>query len=105
MLAQHQLVVSFSIFNSQLSIRINHQPYNLKDAEKNEIDLQFSGHTHRGQIIPVSWITDLIFENSHGYSKKGETHIYVTSGLGIWGGKFRIGTQSEYVVVYLNPQA
>ena len=26
------------------------------------------------------------------------TSYYVTSGLGIWGGKFRIGTRSEYVV-------
>ncbi len=29
------------------------------------------------------------------------THYYISSGLGIWGGKFRIGTQSEYVVTTL----
>jgi len=27
---------------------------------------------------------------------------YVSSGIGIWGGKFRIGTQSEYVVATIS---
>lgn len=28
-----------------------------------------------------------------------KTQYYISSGMGIWGGKFRIGTQSEYVVL------
>jgi predicted MPP superfamily phosphohydrolase len=80
-------------------ILLDHQPVNLGEAEKSGIDFQFSGHTHRGQIFPLSWITDLMFEISHGYRKKSNTHIYVSSGIGIWGGKFRIGSQSEYVVI------
>jgi len=44
-------------------------------------------------------ITDMIYEDSYGSLKKGNTDIYVSSGIGIWGGKFRIGTQSEYVVI------
>jgi len=31
--------------------------------------------------------------------KKGNSHFYVTSGIGIWGGKFRIESRSEYVVI------
>lgn len=80
-------------------ILLDHQPKNLNDAAENNIDLQLSGHTHRGQFWPISFITDLMFEKSHGYLKKENTNIYVSSGLGIWGGKFRIGTQSEYVVI------
>lgn len=81
-------------------ILLDHQPMKLEDAEKNGIDFQFSGHTHQGQIWPISLITDHMYEVSHGYLKKGDaTNIYVSSGIGIWGGKFRIGTQSEYVVV------
>ena len=91
-----------SLDHSKPIILLDHQPFNLEETEKNNIDLQISGHTHRGQIVPVSWITDRIFEKSHGYLKKGNSHIYVTSGMGIWGGKFRIGTQSEYVVIYVN---
>lgn len=80
-------------------ILLDHQPYHLEEAENNGIDLQFSGHTHRGQVWPISMITDAMYEVSHGYKKKGDTHIYVSSGIGIWGGKFRIGSQSEYVVI------
>lgn len=80
-------------------ILLDHQPYNLEQAEQNNIDFQFSGHTHRGQIWPISLITDAIYEKSYGYLRKSNTDIYVSSGIGIWGGKFRIGTQSEYVVI------
>jgi predicted MPP superfamily phosphohydrolase len=90
-----------NIDRSKPVILLDHQPYNLSEAENNNIDFQFSGHTHKGQLIPISWITNLLFEKPHGYLKKGNTNIYVTSGLGIWGGKFRIGTQSEYVVINL----
>jgi predicted MPP superfamily phosphohydrolase len=82
-------------------ILLDHQPFLLEETAKNAIDLQFSGHTHDGQLSPVSWITKLMYEISHGYLLKGNSHFYVSSGIGIWGGKFRIGTQSEYVVINL----
>ena len=85
-------------------ILLDHQPYHLEEAENNGIDFQFSGHTHRGQIWPISLITDMIYEDSYGSLKKGNTEVYVSSGIGIWGGKFRIGTQSEYVVVNMKMQ-
>jgi predicted MPP superfamily phosphohydrolase len=78
---------------------IDHQPNNLNDAEQNGIDLQVSGHTHYGQIFPINLIEKLIFEKPYGYLKKNDTHYFISSGLGIWGGKFRIGSRSEYVVI------
>ena len=83
---------------SQPLILLDHQPYLLEEAEKNGIDLQLSGHTHHGQIWPGNWIVQRIFEVAHGYKQKGNTHIYVTSGLGLWGPPLRLGTQSEWVV-------
>lgn len=85
-------------------ILLDHQPYNLEEAEANGVDIQFSGHTHQGQVWPISKITKQLYEKDHGYIKKGNTNIYVSSGIGIWGGKFRIGTQSEYVVIDVNKQ-
>lgn len=85
--------------SSKPIILLDHQPYNLEEAEENGIDLQFSGHTHKGQVWPITWIVDAIYEDPHGFLKKGNTNVYVSSGIGIWGGKFRIGTQSEYVVI------
>ena len=82
-----------------LTILLDHQPYHLEDAEAAGIDFQLSGHTHRGQVWPLSWITDALYECSWGSHQRGRTRYYISSGLGIWGGMFRIGTQSEYVVV------
>ena len=79
-------------------ILLDHQPFNLKETEAADIDLQFSGHTHHGQIWPINWVTDYIFEQSHGYRQWGNTHIYVSSGLSLWGPPFRIGTHGEMVI-------
>lgn len=83
------------------TIVLDHQPYQLERAEQAGADFQLSGHTHRGQVWPISWITDYIYECSWGVHQRGNTRYYVSSGMGIWGGKFRIGTQSEYVVATL----
>ena len=88
--------------NSQTyTIVLDHQPYHLDRAEAAGVDFQLSGHTHRGQIWPISWITDYVYECSWGEYRLGSTRFYISSGIGIWGGKFRIGSQSEYVVATL----
>lgn len=83
---------------SKYIILLDHQPYHLEQAEHAEVDFQLSGHTHHGQLWPISWITDAIYEDAYGPWRRGNTRYYVSSGMGIWGGKFRIGTCSEYVV-------
>ena len=90
-----------SNLKSSYTIVLDHQPYNLERTEACGIDFQLSGHTHRGQVWPISWITDALYECSWGSHRRGTTQYYVSSGIGIWGGKFRIGTQSEYVVATL----
>ncbi|WP_255491100.1 metallophosphoesterase [Dysgonomonas sp. 520] len=92
------------IDKSKPIILLDHQPYHLEEAESSGVDFQFSGHTHRGQVWPISMITDIIYEKSFGYLKKGKTNYYISSGIGLWGGKFRIGTQSEYVVVTIKQE-
>jgi len=77
---------------------LDHEPFHLNEAEENGIDLQFSGHTHHGQLFPGNLLADKVYELSYGYLQKGNTHYYVSSGLGLWGPPLRIGTQSEVVV-------
>ncbi|MDR1516592.1 MAG: metallophosphoesterase [Dysgonamonadaceae bacterium] len=84
---------------SQYTVLLDHQPQHLHDAERARIDFQFSGHTHNGQVFPLSLLVDRMFELSHGFLKKSDTRFFVSSGLGIWGGKFRIGTHSDYLVM------
>ena len=83
------------------TIVLDHQPYHLEEAERSGIDFQFSGHTHRGQVWPLSWITDALYEKAWGHHQRGNTQYYVSSGLGIWGAKIRVGTRSEYLVLHL----
>ena len=83
---------------SKCILVLDHQPAHLEQAEQAGVDFQLSGHTHRGQVWPISWLTERMYECSWGSHRCGATQYYVSSGLGIWGGKYRIGTQSEYVV-------
>ena len=85
------------------SILLDHQPYHLEQAEHEGIDFQFSGHTHHGQVWPISWRTDAMYECAFGPHRRGTTDYYVSSGIGIWGGKYRIGTRSEYLVLTIEP--
>ena len=87
-----------SPFNSDHpKILLDHTPVRLEQAEKNGIDLQFSGHTHHGQIWPGNIITNMIYELSWGYLEKGKTKYYVSSGAGTWGPPVRTGSKSEIV--------
>ena len=85
-------------------VLLDHQPYHLEQAEHQQVDFQFSGHTHHGQVWPISWITDRVYECAFGQHQRGRTRYYVSSGLGIWGAKLRIGTRSEYVVATLQQE-
>lgn len=90
------------IDKSKPIILLDHQPYKLTESEAAGVDLQFSGHTHRGQVWPMNWVTDYIYEQSHGYRQWGNSHIYVSSGLSLWGPPFRIGTESDMAVFHLS---
>lgn len=89
------------VSDERFVILLDHQPYRLDEAEAAGVDFELAGHTHHGQVWPANWITDVLYECAFGFHRRGITRYYVSSGLGIWGGKFRIGTRSEYVVVTL----
>jgi predicted MPP superfamily phosphohydrolase len=76
---------------------LDHQPVGLNEAVNAGIDLQVSGHTHRGQLWPFSLLTKRIYELDWGHLQKGNTHFYVSQGVGTWGPPVRLGTRSEIV--------
>ena len=92
-----------SVNRDNYTILLDHQPYHLEEAEQGGVDLQLSGHTHRGQVWPLNWVTRKMYECDYGQLRRGDTDYYVSSGLGLWGGKFRIGTDSEYAVITVTP--
>ena len=83
-------------------IMLDHQPFHLEEAEEAGIDLQLSGHTHRGQLYPNNYITHRMFEDDWGYLRKGATQYIVTCGFGTWGPPLRTGNSPEIVDITLH---
>lgn len=82
-------------------IVVDHNPESLRELNGEKVDLYLSGHTHRGQIFPFNLLVDYMYENSRGYKKIDNTHSYVSSGLGTWMIPYRIGSQSEMLILNL----
>jgi len=80
-------------------ILLDHQPSELSALAGTNVDLQLSGHTHNGQMWPLTYIVNKMFELGHGYAMFGKTHAIVSSGFGIWGPRMRIGTRPEILVI------
>jgi len=74
-------------------IVMDHQPFQLAEAQQNHVDLQLSGHTHHGQLLPINFITNWVYEKSWGYLRKGNTQYYVSCGVGTWGPPVRLGSR------------
>ncbi len=83
--------------NNYPIILMDHTPFGLEDADKNKVDLQLSGHTHYGQMWPLGYITNMIYEKSWGYLKKSITQYYISCGVGTWGPPVRTGSPSEII--------
>ena len=67
-----------------------------------EADLQLSGHSHAGQLLPFGYLTKLIYKGyDYGFHRLSRFAIYTTSGVGTWGPPMRTGNSPEIVVVNL----
>lgn len=83
-------------------IMMDHNPRDLKEPQENGVDLQLSGHTHRGQMFPNQYFTKMLYEIDWGHLKKDNYNIIVSSGIGTWGPPIRIGNSSELVDITLH---
>ncbi|HUV01001.1 MAG TPA: metallophosphoesterase, partial [Bacteroidales bacterium] len=80
-------------------ILMDHRPTEIDQTSRTAADVVFSGHTHNGQLFPINLITRRVYELSHGYLKKGETHFFVSSGIRLWGPPVRTTGKSEIMVI------
>lgn len=86
--------------DSKLPVLVmDHRPTQIEAASQLPIDIQVSGHTHRGQIFPSNIITHFIYTLSYGYKEINGVHFFTTSGFGFWGPPFRLGSRSEIFVI------
>jgi len=71
-------------------------------AKEHGVDLQLSGHTHKGQFFPFNLIARLLIgKYYYGLHTDGTFNIYTTSGVGTWGPPMRMMTDSEIPVFTL----
>ncbi|MDH6355905.1 putative MPP superfamily phosphohydrolase [Dysgonomonas sp. PH5-45] len=94
-----QIMKEGSIDKTLPVIAMSHEPNNLAEEQENGVDIAFYGHTHNGQIFPYNLVLKFVYEVPYGYQKKGDMNAYVSSGLGLSGPLYRIGTNSEIVVM------
>ena len=80
-------------------ILVDHRPTEIDQVSSTKADIQFSGHTHNGQLFPINLITRGVYELSWGHIKKGNTNIFVTSGIRLWGPPVRTTGKSEIMVI------
>jgi predicted MPP superfamily phosphohydrolase len=84
------------------SVLLIHEPVQIGSAKELGISLQLSGHTHKGQLFPFSFITALIFgKYDYGFHQEGDYSIYTSSGLGGWGPPMRTQSRPEIIEITL----
>lgn len=88
-----------SISNNKFTILVKHRP---RKVETGLVDLQLSGHTHKGQILPFAIITKIFYPLHSGlYDISPEYKIYVSRGIGTWGPRIRIASRPEITIIKL----
>ncbi|MGZ7210005.1 MAG: metallophosphoesterase, partial [Methanobacterium sp.] len=65
------------------------------------IDLQISGHTHKGQMFPINFLGRLFFTYFNGLYNYNDTKLYVSPGTGTWGPPMRFGSKNEITLIKL----
>ena len=82
---------------------VDHSPYQDDDILATGADLQLSGHTHAGQFFPVQYVYRLGVDNIYGDYRRGDTDLYVSSGITGWYFPFRTAAHCNYEVITLMP--
>ncbi len=86
---------------SRPAVLLAHQPRGVEEALARGIGLQLSGHTHGGQLFPITLLVEAAYRYSAGLYRVGEGHVYVSRGTGFWGPPMRIGSPPEITAVTL----
>ena len=84
-------------------ILLAHRPRTVASAVAAGADLQLSGHTHGGQLLPYGWLARLFDPQVSGLARVERTWLYVSHGTGYWGPPLRVGTRCEITCLTLVP--
>lgn len=96
----------YYLSKKNFNIVLDHQPQGTKENINNHVNLQISGHTHNGQIMPlsISYHLQPDFAGNYGKTAKKQYTKIISSGLVGWGFPLRTEGICEYVVVNITPK-
>jgi predicted MPP superfamily phosphohydrolase len=87
---------------SRAVVLLAHQPVQAHDAARHGVDLQLSGHTHGGQMVPFNLVVRASGQPVvTGLGEVDGMPVYVTNGAGFWGPPVRVGAQPDVTLVEL----
>ncbi len=96
-----------NVDSEKIKILLSHKPYDFPRFARYQVQLTVSGHTHGGQIvfakIDDSYIApaSLVSKFVAGHYKIGDSHLYVTRGIGIVGLPLRLNCPPEITQIIL----
>ena len=81
-------------------IVLQHEPLELNELARLNVDLNLSGHTHGGQFFPLTLIK-YFNNNFYGLHRINNMNSVITSGIGVFGPNIRINSKSEITIINL----
>jgi predicted MPP superfamily phosphohydrolase len=93
--------VAFAGAPKGLRLLLAHQPKSVAQAAGLDVSVALTGHSHGGQFFPWNYLVGLVTPYATGLSREHETWVYVSTGLGTFGPKQRLGSPSEMTVFAL----
>jgi predicted MPP superfamily phosphohydrolase len=85
------------------TVLLKHRP-EVAEATRGRLDLQLSGHTHRGQVFPFGLVVRLMSPRVSGlYALDGSAQLYVSRGTGTWGPPLRLLSRPEVTLFIIEP--
>jgi len=82
-------------------ILMSHVPTGAKEAARAGVGLMLAGHTHGGQLWPLSLLTRRAFPLTAGRYRVGGMTVLVSRGTGCWGPRMRLWQRAEIMLVVL----
>lgn len=87
---------------NRVLLYVAHQPNQADDVQGRGVDLQFSGHTHGGQLWPFGYAVALQQPVVSGFGDVGDVRVLTSRGAGAWGPPVRVAAPPQIVLVTLH---
>lgn len=88
-----------TVQNGLFTLFLKHRPV-VPESSLGLFDLQLSGHTHKGQIFPFTWLSRFVFPYQSGLFDLGAgSMLYTSRGSGTWGPPIRVLAPPEVTII------